>query len=171
MLSGETAKGKYPVQTVQTMNEIIASAEHFSKYSMPGPNLAARERFAQGQAERGDNSVDVSIARAAVTAAEERNASAIIVLACEGSLPRMIAGFRPNVPILVFSPSAKSARQLMFHRGVHPIHIGDLFDIPSTKRAAILWEYVKQFGVVEKGVWLHEAGDGTLTDQLICFHL
>lgn len=86
MLSGETAKGKYPVQVVQTMNEIIASAEHFTKYSMPGPNLDARDRFVKGQAERQDRSVDAAVAKAAMTAAEERNAAAIIVLTSHGVL-------------------------------------------------------------------------------------
>jgi pyruvate kinase len=86
MLSGETAKGKYPVQVVQTMNEIIASAERFTRTTMPGPNLMARERFMQGQVERGDNSVDAAVAKAAMTAAEERNAAAIIVLTSHGVL-------------------------------------------------------------------------------------
>lgn len=86
MLSGETAKGKYPVQVVQTMNEIIASAEHFTKSTMPMPNLMARERFVQGQADRGDKSVDAAVAKAAMTAAEERNAAAIIVLTSHGVL-------------------------------------------------------------------------------------
>ena len=76
MLSGETAKGKYPVEVVQTMNEIIAGAEHFTKNSMPGPNLAARDRFVQGQADREDRGVDAAVAKAAVTAAEERDAAA-----------------------------------------------------------------------------------------------
>lgn len=86
MLSGETAKGKYPVQVVQTMNEIIASAERFTKSTMPMPNLMARERFVQGQSERGDKSVDAAVAKAAMTAAEERNAAAIIVLTSHGVL-------------------------------------------------------------------------------------
>ena len=68
------------------MNEIIASAERFTKTTMPGPNLNARERFVQGQAERGDNSVDAAVAKAAMTAAEERNAAAIIVLTSQGIL-------------------------------------------------------------------------------------
>jgi pyruvate kinase len=86
MLSGETAKGKYPVQVVQTMNEIIASAEYFTKHNMPGTNLAARDRFVQGQAARKDNSVDAAVAKAAVTAAEERDAAVIVVLTSHGDL-------------------------------------------------------------------------------------
>jgi pyruvate kinase len=84
MLSGETAKGKYPVQVIQMMNEIISSAEHFTKTSMPGPNLMARERFVQGQ--KGSNSVDGALAKSAVTAAEERDAAAIVVLTSHGVL-------------------------------------------------------------------------------------
>lgn len=152
MLSGETAKGKYPVQVVQTMNEIIASAEHFTKYSMPGTNLAARDRFVDGQLDRRDKSVDAAVAKAAVTAAEERDASVIIVLTSQGVLPRLISAYRPNTPILAFCPSAKVARQLMLHRGVHPIHIDDLLtDVSSVKRPARAIQYAKQFGMVHEG--------------------
>lgn len=167
MLSGETAKGKYPVQVVQTMNEIIASAEHFTRHSMPGPNLAARERFVQGQLDRGDRSVDAAIARAAVTAAEEREASAIVVLTSEGILPRMVSAFRPDVPILAFCPSAKVARMLMLHRGVHPIHIDDLLiNVPSVKRPARAIQYAKQFGMVSEGDHVVVVTRETACDEL-----
>ena len=97
MLSGETAKGKYPVQTIQMMNEIISCAEHFTKYSMPGPNLEARERFVRGQKERdiknlisqgnlSMKTVDSALASASVAAAEERDAAAILVLTSKGVL-------------------------------------------------------------------------------------
>ncbi len=152
MLSGETAKGKYPVQVVQTMNEIIASAEHFTKHSMPGPNLAARERFVSGQAEREDKSVNAAVAKAAVTAAEERDATAIVCLTSTGNLPRLISAYRPNIPILAFCPSAKVARQLMLHRGIHPIHIDDLLEhVNGVKRPARAVQYAKQFGMVREG--------------------
>merc|ERR1719253_8593 len=152
MLSGETAKGKYPVQVVQTMNEIIASAEDFTKNSMPALNLAARERFVQGQLERGDNSVDAAVAKAAVIAAEERDATGIIVFTQEGKLPRVISAYRPNIPILAFCPSAKVARQLMINRGVHCLHDADIYkDSSDVKRPARAIQYAKQFGMVEKG--------------------
>ena len=110
MLSGETAKGKYPVQVVQTMNEIIASAEVFTKDAMPGPNLAARERFLGGQASRGDKGVDSAVARAAVTAAEERDAAAIIVLTSQGILVsvEMQAHSSNAFAFLIFSAATSS---------------------------------------------------------------
>lgn len=64
----------------------------------------------------------------------------------------MISAFRPNVPILAFCPSAKVARQLMLHRGVHPIHIADLLtNVTSIKRPATAIQYAKQFGMVQEG--------------------
>jgi len=168
MLSGETAKGKYPVQVVQTMNEIIASAEHFTKHSMPGPNLASRDRFVQGQADRADKGVDAAVAKAAVIAAEERDAAVIVVLTSQGSLPRMISAYRPNVPILAFCPNAKVARQLMVHRGIHPIHIDDQFtDVPEVKRPARAIQYAKQFGMVQEGQSVVVVTRETACDELI----
>jgi pyruvate kinase len=162
MLSGETAKGKYPVQTIQMMNEIISSAEHFTKHSMPGPNLQARERFVRGQKEReirgligqGDvtKTVDSALASATVAAAEERDAAAIMVLTSQGVLPRLISAYRPNVPILAFCDNTKVAKQLMLHRGVHPIHVGDeLINTPTAKRGVRAIQYAKQFGMVQEG--------------------
>ncbi|EED94965.1 predicted protein, partial [Thalassiosira pseudonana CCMP1335] len=151
MLSGETAKGKYPVQVIQMMNEIISSAEHFTKTSMPGPNLMARERFVQGQ--KGSNSVDGALAKSAVTAAEERDAAAIVVLTSHGVLPRLISAYRPNIPILAFCDSTKVAKQLMLHRGIHPIHVGNdiINNVPTVKRPARAIQYAKQFGMVQEG--------------------
>lgn len=64
----------------------------------------------------------------------------------------MISAYRPNVPILAFCPSAKVARQLMLHRGIHPIHIADLLtDVDGVKRPARAIQYAKQFGMVTEG--------------------
>merc|ERR1711966_327747 len=124
----------------------------FTKNSMPALNLAARERFVQGQLERGDNSVDAAVAKAAVIAAEERDATVIIVFTQEGELPRVISAYRPNIPILAFCPSAKVARQLMLRRGIHPIHIDDLLtNVSGTKRPARAIQYAKQYGMVQEG--------------------
>ena len=91
------------------MNEIIASAE---KFAVSNPGLTTGSR--SGVSFECEDSAEASIAKASVTAAGKRNAAAILVLAgsCQ-SLPRLVAAYRPDVPIVSFVPSAKIARQLV----------------------------------------------------------
>ena len=109
MLSGETAKGKYPHQTISTMVDICQAAE----YSMPtGHNFDGNidKRYADTAA----------LARAAVA-----TQSQIIVVRLdddEGSpeLVRLIAAQRPKVPIVAECVDQKQARRILIHSGVHP---------------------------------------------------
>jgi pyruvate kinase len=117
MLSGETAKGQYPVESVKMMNEIILSAEQYAAEG--GVGGSSERRF-----DSTDGSKDGAIAKAAVTASDSDNATAIIVLTKNGALPALISAYRPKVPILSFCPNAKMGRQLMIYRGVHPIVAG-----------------------------------------------
>jgi pyruvate kinase len=114
MLSGETAKGKYPVESVKMMNEIILSAERYAAEG--GVGGSSIRRF-----ESNCDSYDASIAKAAVTAADTQEATAIVVLTQTGSLATLVSAYRPHVPILAFCPTAKIGRQLMIYRGIHPI--------------------------------------------------
>jgi pyruvate kinase len=114
MLSGETAKGKYPVESVKIMNEIILSAERYA--SEGGVGGVSVRRF-----EAPSNTFNAAIAKAAVTAADTQKASAILVLTEAMTLPALVSANRPQVPILCFCPTAKMGRQLMIYRGIHPI--------------------------------------------------
>lgn len=149
MTSGETAKGKYPVQTVKMMNEIIQGAENFAsaRPQLVNPNY--------GGGIFGASSINgctrSSIAKAAVTAAAKRNATAILVLSSEDcTLPRFVSANRPNVPIVVFASSAKLARQLILSRGIHPV-VGKLSGVSTHKRPALALKYAKEMGFVEDG--------------------
>lgn len=146
MTSGETAKGKYPVETVQMMNEIISSAE---KFSFSRPDLVSPcyggELFVN-KTDLGCN--EASIAKASVTAATKRQASAIIVISKGTSLPRLVAAYRPSVPIVTFVPSSKLARQLIIHRGIHPV-VGTLGGLSFHKRPAVAIKYAKDMGFVQ----------------------
>merc|ERR1711862_208744 len=124
MLSGESAKGKYPVETVKMMNEIILTAERFASSSpelaggMKPKNQHVTKNLASGihhaRKVQFRSALD-SVAKAAVMAAEERKVQAIIVLTLYGFMPRLISAYRPNVPIVAFCPSEKLGRQLMIH--------------------------------------------------------
>jgi pyruvate kinase len=144
MLSGETAKGKYPVEAVRMMSEIIYSAEMYMQSGGYGSLHAQTSASYQAP----DNSLG-AIAKAAVAAAEERGAAAILVLTQHGTLPKYVSGFRPNCPIVVFCPSAKIGRQLMFYRGVHPV-VG-LEGVSLAKRPEIAVKNAKAMGFIQSG--------------------
>ena len=114
MLSGETAKGKYPVESVKIMNDIILSAERYA--SDGGVGGASVRRFEEAAC-----SFKGAIAKAAVTAADTQKATAIIVSSQNPILPTLVSAYRPQVPILCFCSNAKLGRQLMIYRGIHPI--------------------------------------------------
>jgi len=149
MTSGETAKGKYPVETVTMMNEIIQGAEKFAvaRPHLVNPNYGGGVFFKSSDT----GSALSSIAKAAVTAAKKRNAAAILVLSSEEhTLPRFVSANRPDVPIIVFVPSAKMARQLILFRGIHPV-VGKLNGVTQHKRPAMAINYAKDMGFFEEG--------------------
>jgi pyruvate kinase len=112
MLSGETAKGAYPIQSVLMMAETCLLAEHAICY----PPLYDEIR---NVAPRPTATVE-TVAIAAVAAAAEQGASAIIVLSTSGNTARLVSKYRPNVPIITVTRNQQTARQLHLHRGCYP---------------------------------------------------
>lgn len=141
MLSGETAKGQYPDLAVKFMKEIILSAERYARSGGVGHPGHVTKFFAPA-------TPDAAIAKAAVTAARERSAKAILCLTHHGTLPPLVAANRPDVPILAFCPTAKVCRLLQIYRGIHPICFDD--DNNDYDVDAAL-EQAKQMGYVASG--------------------
>jgi len=112
MLSGETAKGSYPVQAVLMMAETCLLAEAAICY----PPLFDELRSV---APRPTDTVE-TVAIAAVAAASEQNASAILVLSTSGNTARLVSKYRPPVPIITVTRNQQTARQIHLHRGVYP---------------------------------------------------
>jgi pyruvate kinase len=108
MLSQETAQGRYPVEAVQVMSRIAVQAER---------GLPPREA-AQGS-DRAAAFPDV-ISEAACRAAGDVHARAIVAFTQSGSTARLLSKYRPEVPILAFSPSETLRRRLCLHWGVVP---------------------------------------------------
>lgn len=120
MLSGETAVGKYPIQAVKTMDAIICEAEsRLKKWGHWGGQLgeAASEEIEL----RGSTHDDaLSITRAARELADDRNVAAIAVFTQTGRTAQLMAKARPEAPILAFTPSKSTYRQLPLLWGVTP---------------------------------------------------
>jgi len=110
MLSGETAAGQYPVQAVQTMARIAAMTE---------PQFPYASWLADTELE--ENTIDAAIGRATVDIAEELGAKAIATLTHSGRTARLIAQYRPSIPVFAAATSEQVQRQLALVWGVVPM--------------------------------------------------
>ena len=130
MLSGETAVGSYPAESVETMKRIAYELE--SEFSA-GRLRADRGVGAMlaGLASRPD-----AIAAAVAAIAESFEAvSAVWVFTQSGSTARLVSKHRLRVPILAFTPSQAALRRMALYWGVIPIQTDTAGD-PEALEAA-----------------------------------
>ncbi|KAI6162100.1 pyruvate kinase [Pisolithus thermaeus] len=112
MLSGETAKGSYPVESVLMMAETCLIAESSICYPPLYNELRSVQPLPTDTAE--------TVAIAAVAAASEQKASAIVVLSTSGNTARLVSKYRPVAPIICITRNEQTARQIHLHRGCYP---------------------------------------------------
>jgi pyruvate kinase len=115
MLSGESAKGKYPESAVQTMARI---SERTDK---------ELDKFGAIHFDT-EMTVTEAVARGAVEAAENLGAKAIVVLTESGRTARNLRKSFPSAMILALTTNEKTANQLMLTRGVYPTIISEVND-------------------------------------------
>ncbi len=116
MLSAETASGAWPVEAVTIMHRIACQVE-----SDPGYH----ERVHLTQV-RPDATTADALAQASATIAQTVRVEGIIVFTGSGSTARRVARERPDVPIMVLTPSYQIARRLVLLWGTHPVHTKDI---------------------------------------------
>lgn len=114
MLSGETAKGSYPVEAVTYMAETARVAEA----SIPYGSLY-QEMF--GLVRRPLECATETTAVAAIGASIESDAKAIVVLSTSGNTARLCSKYRPSIPIVMVTRCPQRARQSHLNRGVYPV--------------------------------------------------
>ena len=107
MLSGETAAGENPVQSVAAMSKIVYNAESHTEYIQNIENFSI-------------NSTSEALSHSAATLAKDLNAKAIVVCTRTGKTARMVSRFRPNINIIGITTDLHAYRKLALSWGVLP---------------------------------------------------
>jgi len=140
MLSGETSVGKFPVETVKMMSEIIINAEqHFNsndniKFQVP---------------EALEENLFDSVLKGITSVAEQTKANAIVVFTYKGRAARGLAKFRPTARIIALSDSFETMNNLCLRWGVNSLFINKI----DKQNAAIedAKNLILNAGLVNKG--------------------
>jgi len=122
MLSGECAAGAYPIESVKMMSSICRFAEENNNY-MAKVELDLIKKTGINACRKTPSPFIDAIADSAVTAAEESNASAVIVYTDTGDTCHMIAKRSRSLYIIAITSSSHVYRKLTVLRAVHPILI------------------------------------------------
>jgi pyruvate kinase len=149
MLSGETAMGKYPVQSVEVMARFAVQAETSLDPRPPDVHISGP---------------DESVAHAACRAAEEQQAQAIVTFTQSGSTALLVSKHRPRMRIIAPTPFDQVARKMSLYWGVTPILLktkrttDDM--IASVERAMLYSKLVRDHDliVITAGVPIGVAG-------------
>lgn len=114
MLSGETAAGRYPIESVATMATVAVKAESMIDYP---------EQFAKKRNRQDNQCLNVTeiISQAVVSASLELNAKSIITPTESGFTARMVSKYRPKSPIIAVTHQRQTFQKLCLLWGVIPI--------------------------------------------------
>ncbi len=138
MLSGETAAGKYPLETVIEMAQICAAAEAAELVELDGDFTG----LSFGR-------IDQSIALGALFTAYHLGAKAIVALTESGSTALWMSRHRINIPIYALTPQLATQRKLAMYRNVQPLLMASNFDRDSALSEAE--EHLKTRGIMSSG--------------------
>ena len=125
MLSGETAVGDYPIEAVETMAKIALATE--KSLSSTGTRPTALARFKSTRA----------IAHAGVLLSEISGATRMVVASEHGNAPRLVAGYRPQVPITAVSNRHRALRRTCMISGVDTVYVKEHERGSETMKVAI----------------------------------
>jgi pyruvate kinase len=137
MLSGETAVGEYPVESVQYMDRIARAVE---------PSLGYRHEIPGAEDEP---TIGQAMSNAACDVAEALSASALLVPTFTGRTASAVARLRPRRPIVALTHKQYSLRHMAIEWGVTPLFIPEMDDVESLWAASI--EAARERGLVAPG--------------------
>lgn len=118
MLSAETTKGRYPVESVVMMARIIDEAEKAGSRTRAGRPQKAE-----------DLSFPEAVCNAAFHASKSINAQAIVVFTQTGSTASMISKFRPSANIFGLTPHSRVMNRMALYWGVQPLQMPEIANL------------------------------------------
>jgi len=145
MLSGESAIGKYAVESVEVMNHIAIKIEKELDRSL----FIKRANTNNQNRGKMESSIAVSVAYAVI----QSQVDLIIAPTVSGNTAKLISKFRPNAKIVALTPSDRLARSLAIHSGVEAI---------SFKLCEDTEELIKRAAALAKDVYKCRAGQRVL---------
>lgn len=136
MLSGESAAGEYPVESVMTMDIIAQAIE---------PSIMYEDRLTRSiktsQATVND-AIGMSVSQCALTLPDVK---AVFAFTESGGTPKRLCKFRPSVPIIAITNQKSTCTKLSYYWGVLSVYRKDYTDFLSYDRVAI--EVAKEIGL------------------------
>ncbi|HXE10157.1 MAG TPA: pyruvate kinase [Verrucomicrobiae bacterium] len=134
MLSDETASGKYPIEAVQTMKQVILYTESHSPLTVSFPDTGE------------DDSRQAAICRAVVKLADDIEARAIVAETKSGATALHIAALRSKIPLIAVTSDSRAGQQLAIVYGAKS------YVRPADPHAATkLTDWLRKSKVLNKG--------------------
>lgn len=158
MLSGETASGKYPIESVQTMVTVANKLESVIDY---------RELFNRNKSAQSRDVTEI-ISQSVVSSALELNAKAILVSTESGFTARMLSKYRPLSPIIAITEHDHVLKKLCLLWGVTPVKCNklsstdEMLETVIEKSSQVLELGSGDYVVISAGVPLGQAGTTNL---------
>ncbi|CAB9504036.1 Pyruvate kinase [Seminavis robusta] len=151
MLSGETAAGNYPIESLRSMASIVHESDSIRDDT--SEVLWNEELHATMPPE--EQELDV-VAAAAVRSAKDMGAKSIILITQSGRVARAVARHQPAVPVLSFCTDVQVARRLQLHRALVPLLLQSNLDpkCATTRLGTLRAEAVrtaKELGFIQNG--------------------
>ncbi len=138
MLSGETAVGKYPVRSIETMRQIIDGVEK---------EIGKGRSFSEMSRE--ESNIEDAVTAAACRAAEILNACAIVAYTQSGSTAMRLSKYRPKTRIVALTPFEHIRRRLAIYWGIRSVRVPE---VPDTDSMVYTAEQISvQYGHARKG--------------------
>jgi pyruvate kinase len=130
MLSGETAVGKFPIETCRTMRQIIHETEKGLFHDTWRLRPSLRPTGKRGQV------LEAATMDSAVTLAERAEARTLLAFTESGRSVRLVSAFRPRLPIVALTSREETFQQMALYWGVMPGRLPRVKRIREMNRAA-----------------------------------